>query len=87
MAISFEGDSASISNGLANLITIYTANKPGGIWSNEKDEVKAAKKGLRAAALEKLEMGIMLLRSKGDASMADYFQKKLEEANPKKRQK
>jgi hypothetical protein len=87
MAVSFEGDAASISNNLSNLLTIFTANKPSGFFGSDDDETKQAKKSIRAAALEKLEMGIMMLRSKGDAAMADFFEKKLAEADPKRAKK
>jgi hypothetical protein len=82
MAVSFEGDVTAVVNSLSNLLTIFNANKPGGVFS-EATEVTQAKKGIRAAALEKMELGIMTLRSKGDTINADFFQKKLDELKPK----
>jgi hypothetical protein len=61
MNVSFAGDAADIASSLANLISIIAANVDTG-------------EDVCAAAFKKLEVGIVLLRGKGDAATADYFQ-------------
>jgi len=84
MDISFDGDTAAIVNAISNLFTIAAANIPGGVMSSEPKEISLAKKGIRSAAIEKIELGIVNLRSKGDTANAEYFQKKFDEIKPKK---
>jgi len=85
MDISFDGDTAAIVNAISNLFTIAAANIPGGVLSGAAHkEMNLAKKGIRAAAIEKIELGIVNLRSKGDTANAEYFQKKFDEIKPKK---
>jgi len=85
MNASFDGDATTIRNSLTNLITAANANKPGGLLSNEDPEMKKAKKEVYAAALDKIEMGIMLLQNRGDAATADFFQQKLMALDPKRK--
>jgi RNA polymerase subunit RPABC4/transcription elongation factor Spt4 len=75
-AVVFGEDAASISTGLSNLLTIATQFDPKTeyYFTDQK-----AIKSVRMAALDKMEMGIMLLRNKGDAAQADFFQSKMQE--------
>ncbi|GHV80445.1 hypothetical protein AGMMS49944_22360 [Spirochaetia bacterium] len=68
MAITFEGDAPSIIARLGELQTLIGAHKDGD---------KSAAKAIRAAALEKMELGIRLLSGKGDTANAAYFEGKL----------
>jgi hypothetical protein len=74
-AVMFGEDASSITNGLLTLLALVNQYDPK-TKSNFVDQ--NALKGVRQSAFEKIEMGIMLLRSK-DAAQADYFQSKFEE--------
>jgi hypothetical protein len=69
-AITFEGDAPAIVNALANLVTMFSA---------AKEAEKRSAKAIRNAALEKVEIGIRMLSSKGDAANTAYFEKKYKE--------
>ncbi|MDR3020718.1 MAG: hypothetical protein LBU66_07430 [Treponema sp.] len=74
-SINFGDDPPSIVNALSSLLTIATKFDPKTeYYFDDKNLIKPVKK----AALDKMEMGIMLLRSKGDTTQADYFQSKIE---------
>ena len=75
-AITFGDDVASIVNSLSSLLMIVNAYDPKTEYY--RDDQKALK-GVRSSAIDKMEMGIMLLRNKGDNTQADFFQSKLEE--------
>ena len=65
--INFEGDAKSIVTSLGNLQTIASSS------NKDSDGVKAVRK----AAFKKIELGIRMLRSAGDAANAEYFEKEL----------
>jgi hypothetical protein len=75
-AVTFGDDTGSIVNSLSALLSIINAHAPtSGIFTEEM----TALKGVRNDAFDKMELGIMQLRGKGDTVQADYFQSKLTE--------
>jgi hypothetical protein len=74
MAINFDGDAKSIIAALGDLQTIAAANK-----SHDKE----SEKGIRKAAFQRIDLGIRMLRSAGDAGNAEYFEKQLKSMKKK----
>jgi hypothetical protein len=77
--ISFSGDSAAITQTLSKLLGIVTANKLSTFTEPLPDEENILRKEIRKTALDKMELGILQLRSGGDSVNADFFQQKFEE--------
>jgi hypothetical protein len=76
MAVTFGDDAGSIANSLSALLSIINAHDP---KTGQYNTDMSALKGVCKDAFDKMELGIMQLRSKGDAVQADYFQSKLTE--------
>jgi hypothetical protein len=75
-AVAFGEDVSSIVNNLSNLLALISRYDPKTeSYTTDKDAIKSVRK----AAYDKMEIGLMLLRSKGDTAQADYFQAKLQE--------
>jgi hypothetical protein len=72
-AIDLDGDAKSIFKALGNLQILASAHSGEG-------ENKTA---IRKAAFQKMELGIRVLRSAGDAGNAEYFEKKLKSMRTK----
>ena len=74
-AIQFSEDMTEIQNILNQLVTTAQGAKGGGITPVGM----TSNKQLRAAIKEKMEFGIMKLRSGGKSAEADFFEKKMNE--------
>ena len=75
--VSLDGDAVSIINSLTSLMTIVQTNKSGflgGLFSSNSKELNKALKTVRSAAIEKMKIGIIILRGKGAVSNAEPFE-------------
>jgi hypothetical protein len=72
-AINFDGDAKYIVTALSNLQTLAAGN------GADKEGAKA----IRKAAFVKMELGIRMLQSAGDAGNAEYFEKQLKSMKKK----
>jgi hypothetical protein len=79
MGFTFDGDAGSIVKDLSSLLTLVDANKPPSAFGSAPSSERRAKQAVYQAGLEKMEFGVLQLRSKGDMANAEYFQKKVEE--------
>jgi len=77
-AITFDGDAKSIVQALGNLQVLAGTHGTSNAYS-----VNESPKAIRNAIFSKMELGIRMLRSAGDAGNAEYFENQLKNMKKK----